>query len=58
MLVTVFECLAWSQPEVLLALARMGLLIIDDHLPGGIPVLMRHAAWKRVRRRIRQVRVA
>lgn len=59
MVVTVFECLAWSQPEVLLALARMGLLVIDDHLPGGVQALMRHAAWRRGHRgRIRQVRVA
>jgi len=57
--VSIFERLAWSQPEVLLALAEMGLFVIEDYLPGGIPALMRHAAWRRGHRgRMRQVRCA
>lgn len=55
---TIFERLAYLQPAVLLALAALGLLHIDDHLPGGTAQLMRHAAWCRVGRRMRQVRVA
>ena len=53
---TIFEYLAYSQPEVLLALVNLGLLTIEDYLPGGIPMLMRHAAWCRGHKgRIRQV---
>ncbi|MDQ7794133.1 MAG: hypothetical protein RDU89_06935 [bacterium] len=55
---TVFERLAWTQPEALLRLAARGLLVVEDHLPAGVATLMRHAAWRRVRRRLRQVRVA
>ncbi|MCR4399118.1 MAG: hypothetical protein NUV93_09185 [Firmicutes bacterium] len=55
---TVFEYLAHRQPEVLLRLEAMGLLRVEDHLPAGVAVLMRHAAWRRVGRRIRQVRCA
>jgi len=53
----VFEYLAWTQPDLLLRLAARGLLVIDDHLPAGTAALMRHAAWRRVKRRLRQVRV-
>jgi hypothetical protein len=56
--VSIFERLAYEQPMVLLSLASLGLLVIDDHLPGGTARLMRHAAYRRVNRRIRQVRVA
>ncbi len=55
---SIFERLAYEQPMVLLSLASLGLLVIDDHLPGGTARLMRHAAYRRVNRRIRQVRVA
>lgn len=53
-----FERLAWTQPEALLELAARGLLVIEDHLPAGVATLMRHTAYRRVRRRLRQVRVA
>lgn len=57
-MLTVFEYLAESQPWVLLWLQGLGLLVIDDYLPAGTARLMNHPAWRRVRRRVRQVRAA
>ncbi|HHY95478.1 MAG TPA: hypothetical protein GX513_10800 [Firmicutes bacterium] len=57
-MLTVFEYLAESQPWVLLWLQGLGLLVIDDYLPAGTARLMSHPAWRRIRRRVRQVRVA
>lgn len=53
---TIFERLAYAQPEILLARATMGMLCIEDYIPAGMAVLMRHAAWHRVNRRLGQVR--
>jgi hypothetical protein len=55
---TIFERLAFTDPAVLLALERLGLLVLDDHLPTPTARLLRHGAWKRVNRRKRQVRQA
>jgi hypothetical protein len=53
---TIFEYLAETQPHILFALEAAGLLAISDYVPAPVVVLMRHAAWRRVGRRIRQVR--
>ncbi|NPV72131.1 MAG: hypothetical protein HPY55_16110 [Firmicutes bacterium] len=57
-MLTVFEYLAENQPWALLWLQSLGLLVIDDYLPAGTAKLMSHPAWKRICRRMRQVRVA
>lgn len=56
--VSVFEFIAFSQPWILVALERAGLLVIDDWLPTQAARLMRARAYRRVNRRIRQVRCA
>lgn len=56
--ISVFEFIAFSQPWVLLALERAGLLVIDDWLPAPAAGLMRARAYRRVGRRVRQVRCA
>ena len=53
---TVFEHLAFTQPHILVMLEALGLLVIEDYIPAPMAVLMRHAAYRRVRGRLRQVR--
>ncbi|MEW6082583.1 MAG: hypothetical protein AB1576_12630 [Bacillota bacterium] len=44
---SVFEYLAYSQPDIILALAQAGLLVIEDCLPAGTSSLMRHETLRR-----------
>ncbi len=55
---TVFERLAYSDPDVLLTLARLGLLVLEDYLATPVARTLRHGAWRRVGGRVRQVRQA
>ena len=55
---TVFEHLAFGAPVVLVTLERRGLLVIDDYIDTPAARLMRRAAYRRMGRRTRQVRVA
>lgn len=56
--IPVFEYVAYSSPWVLIALEQRGLLVIEDWLPGPAARLMRARAYRRIGRRIRQVRCA
>jgi len=55
---TIFERLAYTAPEALVILEHRGLLTIDDHLPTPMARLMRQRAYRRMGRRIRQVKQA
>ena len=55
---TLFEYLAYTDPGILLDLQWYGLLIIGDHFPAAAVKMMRHAVYKRIGRRLRQVSVA
>lgn len=54
-MLTLFEFLAETDPGILLDLQWYGLLVIGDHFPARAVQMMRHAAYRRVGRRLRQV---
>ncbi len=57
-ILTIFAYLAFSDPWALLELERRELLVIMDHLPKGTVWFLRHGGYKRIKRRIRQVKWA
>ncbi len=56
--VTVFERIAFADPGILVDLQWLGLLVISDHLPLVAVELMRERAYRRIGRRLRQVKSA
>ena len=56
-MLTLFEFLAETNPGILLDLQWYGLLVIGDHLPVAAVRLMRHRAYRRIGRRLRQVAI-
>lgn len=57
-MLTIFEHLAYTDPGILLDLQWYGLLVIGDHFPARAVQMMRHAAYRRIGRRLRQVSAA
>ena len=57
-MLTLFEYLAMTDPGSLLKLERRGLLVLEDYLLTSLARLLRHSAWKRMGRRVKQVRWA
>lgn len=55
-MITVFEYLAETQPEILLRLALIGLLDLESYIPEETVKLMCARAYLRVKGRLRQKR--